>query len=405
MRCWQLEAKHNSWDASAITNSAGTGLYNLALEFALTQCVTEHTRFSADGRHRNILDLLLTNRPDLILENSVTAPISDHCCVTSKFRTLQLESKTKTTTIILPDYKRADWDGLRTALYRTPLLEAIQGTENMNIAWEVWQQLFSTAVHRYIPTRHIRIRNRNKVWMTATLHHLSRQKHRLFRAAKRSGSLADWTKFKQKRNECNAAFQKAKINYKNQLSAQLDQEPLGSHQWWTKAKKISNISSPKTSIPDLEEGSTLATTDDDKAEVLANFFAAQCSAQTSSSEQSPGAPYPLPENHPEFAFPSICEQEVLRHLQHLPRFKSSKDACISNRVLRETAYLTTPSLTYLFNLSLKTCTFPDEWKSAVVCPIFKSRGSRNNPSTDQCHYSQLLGKPWMPSRAAALLAT
>ena len=50
------------------------------------------------------------------------------------------------------------------------------------------------------------------------------------------------------------------------------------------------------------------------------------------------------------------------------------------RVLRETAYLITPSLTYLFNLSLKTCTFPDEWKSAVVCPIFKNRGSRNNPS-------------------------
>ena len=91
-----FNAKHNSWDASTVTNSAGTGLYNLALEFSLTQCVTEHTRFSADGRHRNILDLLLTNRPDLILENSVTAPISDHCCVTSKFRTLQLESKTKT---------------------------------------------------------------------------------------------------------------------------------------------------------------------------------------------------------------------------------------------------------------------------------------------------------------------
>ena len=142
----------------------------------------------------------------------------------------------------------------------------------MNIAWEVWQQLFSTAVHRYIPTRHIRIRNRNKVWMTATLHHLSRQIHRLFRAAKRSGSLVDWTKFKQKRKECNAAFRKSMINYKNQLSALLDQEQIGSHQWWTKAKKISNISSPKTPIPDLEEGSTLATTDNDRAEVLTHFF-------------------------------------------------------------------------------------------------------------------------------------
>ena len=118
-------------------------------------------------------------------------------------------------------------------------------------------------------------------------------------------------------------------------------------QWWTKAKKISNISSPKTPIPDLEEGSTLVTTDDDKAEILVNFFSAQCFAQTSSSEQCPGAPYPLPENHPEFAFPLICEQEVLRHLQHLPKFKSSKDTCISNRVLRETAHLITLSLTYV----------------------------------------------------------
>ena len=57
-----------------------------------------------------------------------------------------------------------------------------------------------------------------------------------------------------------------------------------------KGKQISNISSPKTPIPDLEEGSTLATTDDDNAEVLANFFAAQFSAQTPSSERSPGAP-------------------------------------------------------------------------------------------------------------------
>ena len=47
------------------------------------------------------------------------------------------------------------------------------------------------------------------------------------------------------------------------------------------------------------------------------------------------------------------------------------------------AYLITPSLTCLFNLSLKTCTFPNEWKSAVVCPIFKNRGSRNNPSNYQ----------------------
>ena len=80
---------------------------------------------------------------------------------------------------------------------------------------------------------------------------------------------------------------------------------------------------------------------------------------------------------------AIAELNCLRERPDLREWFFRKSfACQtrSNRVLRETAYLITPSLTYLFNLSLKTCTFPDEWKSAVVCPIFKNRGSRNNPS-------------------------
>jgi len=31
-----------------------------------------------------------------------------------------------------------------------------------------------------------------------------------------------------------------------------------------------------------------------------------------------------------------------------------------------------------FNLALKTCTFPDKWKSALVCPISKTNDRRKN---------------------------
>ena len=78
-----FNAKHTAWDRETITNSAGTFLYNMALDFSLTQCITEPTRFSSDGTSKSTLDLLLTNRPDLVLESHVTSPISDHCCVTS----------------------------------------------------------------------------------------------------------------------------------------------------------------------------------------------------------------------------------------------------------------------------------------------------------------------------------
>ena len=44
---------------------------------------------------------------------------------------------------------------------------------------------------------------------------------------------------------------------------------------------------------------------------------------------------------------------------------------IPGRLLKETAPEITPSLCRLFNLSLSLGEFPDQWKLANVCPVFK----------------------------------
>ena len=53
---------------------------------------------------------------------------------------------------------------------------------------------------------------------------------------------------------------------------------------------------------------------------------------------------------------------------------------MTNRVLRECASSITESVTYLFNLSVSTGTFPSAWKNAIVIPIFKRRGRDSDPS-------------------------
>ena len=35
---------------------------------------------------------------------------------------------------------------------------------------------------------------------------------------------------------------------------------------------------------------------------------------------------------------------------------------------------------HIYNLSLTTATFPSDWKRAIVCPIFKNRGEKSDPS-------------------------
>ncbi len=47
-------------------------------------------------------------------------------------------------------------------------------------------------------------------------------------------------------------------------------------------------------------------------------------------------------------------------------------------VLKAIATLVAQPLTDLFNLSLVSAEVPDDWRSAIVCPIFK-KGDREDP--------------------------
>ena len=68
---------------------------------------------------------------------------------------------------------------------------------------------------------------------------------------------------------------------------------------------------------------------------------------------------------------SICKQ-----LKGLKTKKAIGLDNIPNRLLKLAADSSAPSLTFIFNLSISSGIFPDEWKIAKVLPIYKS-GPRN----------------------------
>ena len=59
--------------------------------------------------------------------------------------------------------------------------------------------------------------------------------------------------------------------------------------------------------------------------------------------------------------------------------KSTGTDDISARMFKSTAYSIAPSLAKLFNSSLSTGTFPSEWKTARVVPIFPKLTIRAPP--------------------------
>ena len=77
---------------------------------------------------------------------------------------------------MIPDFARADWDGLRSGVLMAPLLEAMRDTKDVDAAWAAWYSVFTTTVHRFVPIHLIMIRKGNKFWMTTELRRLVRRK-------------------------------------------------------------------------------------------------------------------------------------------------------------------------------------------------------------------------------------
>lgn len=218
--------------------------------------------------------------------------------------------------------------------------------------------------------------------MTPALYRLCQTKQRLFRVAKRTHAADDWKKYSQYRNKCTNEFRKIKSNYYNKQCCDIEREKYGSHRWWRAVKKVTGISSLSHPLPELHDGNKIVSDERAKADLLAKYFSAQCTTDDGLTGLADydGAPFPLKQGHPEFHFTPVTEELVLRKLQCLSTNKSTSDRFITNRLMRECAPFIHSSLTYLFNLSISTNRFPTEFKQAIVTPLFKNRGSSNNPS-------------------------
>ena len=374
-----FNAKHQSWDPESTPNSAGTRLHQLLTDFSFSQLVDTPTRVSSDGNNFSTIDLICTTRPDLVQDINVSDAISDHCCVTAHFAQPQAQHTQPRSSVSFPDLSATDWHAVRNALYKSNLLEAVQGTSDINIAWATWKSIVLAVLQRHVPMRTVVSRSKNNKWMTSALHKLSRKRKRLFCAAKRSRSPTDWSVYTKFRNKCTDAFRKAKADYFARRISHLERCTDGSQRWWRIAKDLARLNPSKNSIPDLDDGGTLVSSEQDKAELLAQHFAKQCTYHDSDGDHC-GAPFPLTGSHPKFDFQPVPQKVTLFKLKHLPVSKATADPLLSNRTLRECAPCISSSITYLFNLSLSTNVFPSEWKQAIVTPLFKQRGNSSNPS-------------------------
>ena len=280
------------------------------------------TRFSPTGRTKaTLLDLVISNVDELVSDITVLPPVSDHCPVPFTVTTQLLMDDNAPSDMLVPDFTHTNFDALREHLWNQPLLESIEDSTCIESAWFTWYNYFCQSVRLLVPTRKLVSKKRrlDKPRYTSDLFKLCRKKDRIFRSMKRQNTVQAWVSYRLARNYYHAAVRRQKVQFYTKFSNLLNNE-RNSYRWWQQAKRFSNISVKKTAvIPDLTDGSGLASSDTEKADLLARAFSSQCSnPHRYTSRHTPAAFHDTP-----FDVPQLTGDEVFCALRTLPAYKAT----------------------------------------------------------------------------------
>ena len=243
-----------------------------------------------------------------------------------------------------------------------------------------WCQRFTDIADQHAPIKKMKVKGVNIPWMTAELSQAMQDRDYHLKKAQKTKSAHHWSSYRKLRCLVNRKVRECKSNYYETLIKENNNNPSG---LWKTLNELTSrgthSSSPTSVISEGVEHKTSKTiaslfnnffTNIGKS--LANAIKQKCASKTFHSDQPPQV-------NSTFKFKEIEVLSVQKQLSALKINKSTGLDRISARLLKDAAVIIAPTLTDIFNQSLKSSTFPKIFKEGKVTPIFKS-GDRNNMS-------------------------
>ena len=331
----------------------------------LYQLINEPTHIKDNSQ--SCIDMIITNCINFVSKSGTLKPsLSDHSPV---YACLKVKKEKQTT------YKRGmwilkdiDWENLNIHLKNLNWNPAFEQT-NVSDMITKWTDIYLEAIKIYIPFKHVTIRSEDPKWMTNDIRKLMRKRNRQHSRAKKQNTQESWDKYKKLRNEVIQTVRKAKHD-----ATTKDEEYINNSQgkdpkiWWRLVKQFykANNSTQSLNHP-LIVNDNILTTSKDRANALNNFFAEQTVLENNNTILPPLDPL-LSGSLNTININTCMVKEML---QILKTSKSTGPDGINPKILKNTSESIAPSLSKIFNYSLKSGVFPDSWKIAQVTPLFK----------------------------------
>ena len=192
----------------------------------------------------------------------------------------------------------------------------------------------------------------------------------------RHGSKHHWRLYQAERNRVNIEMRKSKLRYYRQKIGECDKtDPKTT--WKLMNSLTGRASKSSGRVNEIEIGDTIIYDDENISESFNDFFinigpklASELTKQWTNKVDIYLKSH-ADSNIPSFRFMYIPVEKVLKTLRHLKISKSTGLDKIPAKMLRIASGIIVPSLTFIFNLSLSTGVFVDDWKNARVRPVAK----------------------------------
>ena len=350
------------------TSAHGPHLQQFATQNHFIIHIDEPTRITDNTA--TILDQFVSNMAEQLIETNILPPIStsstssDHCTIAAHFNFHVSTNKCFDRHIW--DYKNADFIKFRNELSDNNWDHCFE-SDDINQVVSRWSEDFMNIAKRCIPNRRVKIRPHDKPYYNSYLRRLKRKQDRLHNKAKKLNTPVHWSSFREARNKYNRELENAENEYNLSLSAKLENKDLSSPKtWWKIVKDFLGYKS-NVSLPPIKNGDLEYFDNTDKANAFNEFFLSHSNIDASSA-QLPNQYY---HTNNRLSNLMLTEDEVCDILKCIDTSKATGPDSISPKMLKEAGRCIVPSLTRLFNMSLNTSSFPQQWKNANVNPLHK----------------------------------
>ena len=337
------------------------------------QHVQECTRFRTNNQPSRV-DLIFTNEEGMIKEVEYQPPLwsnnaeSDHLVLVFDF-ICYTESETDSTPRL--DYKKADYDKLRTALKNNNWVE-ILSSDDVNKNLLTFMDIYNKEVQNCIPLKKtITRKTGNKpIWMNSVGLRKIKKKYNCWKRYLTTQEGIDYEFYKKTRNDTKNYLKKLLREFEEDIAKNIKNNPKS---FW---KYVNSKSKTKAGIHSLinKNGETIEDKNG-KANILNEYF-----SSVFTKEENATIPQILPsiESKITFNFREISTEVIKKKLDKLKPSKSPGPDHCHPRIFKELIDEILIPLQIIFNQSINTSCVPNLWKQANITPIHK-KGARNKP--------------------------